>query len=389
MKLLYLCPEYPPAPAGGIGHFYRTLAREAARRGARVAVVALDPAAEQDVRSSEDGVDVLRLGAQKLAGPIARWGRRQFDGGAVRTRLALRRAAEAAIRDNRPDVVETYDWSGPAPWKPPAPLVVRMHGSSSVRAGFFGRRPSRLIRYCERATLRAADRLAAVSGWIGRRTVDVFGLDGGFEELPNGVDAELFSPGRGEPKAAEVLYVGSVREDKGVGLLLETFRLLAARRTDLELRVVGPLPPAGIDAPFLAQRLAAIDPQLRRRIRFEGRRAHSELPAVYRRAAVCVFPSGGEAHPLACLEAMSCGAAVVVNAEGGMGETVEEGVSGLQVHCQNPAVWARSIELVLSHPVWAAELGSAARRRVEQCYALDATVGRNLAFYETVAGGER
>src|SRR5690606_4740102 len=150
-------------------------------------IVAVDPAAERDARSSEEGVDVLRLGAKNLAGPVARWGSRQFNGGAVRIRLALRRAAESEIRTRRPDVVETYDWSGPAPWKPAAPFVVRMHGASSVRAGFFGRRPGRLLRHCERATLRAADRLAAVSGWIARRTVDAFGLEGGFEELPNGV----------------------------------------------------------------------------------------------------------------------------------------------------------------------------------------------------------
>lgn len=389
MRLLYLCPEYPPAPSGGIGHFYRNLGREAARRGARVTVLALSPSAEQDARSSEHGVDVLRLGARNLAGPVARWGQARFDAGAVRTRLALRRAAEAEIRARRPDVVESYDWSGPAPWKPSAPFVVRMHGASSLRANFFGKRVGRWISHCERATLRAADRLAAVSGWIGRRTVSAFGLDGEFEELPNGVDAELFSPAPGPRKTSGLLYVGSVREDKGIGLLLQTFALLGRRRPGLELRVVGPLPADGLAAPFLAERLDRLEPQLRSRIHFTGRLAPAELPGLYRGAAACVFPSAGEAHPLACLEAMSCGAAVVVNGEGGMGETVEPGVSGLQVFAQKPEVWARAIELILSSPQLEADLGEAARRRVENRYALGATVERNLAFYEAVAGGAR
>ena len=81
-----------------------------------------------------------------------------------------------------------------------------------------------------------------MSGWIGRQTVAAFGLDADFEELPNGVDSDLFTPDPQGPRAAEVLYVGSVREDKGVGLLLETFAELGRRRTNLALRVVGPLP---------------------------------------------------------------------------------------------------------------------------------------------------
>lgn len=387
MRLLYLCPEYPPADCGGIGHFYRTLARAAVAKGAEVSLIAVDPGATESARSLEEGVAILRLPGVRLAGPVVRIGRRRWDCGVVRSRWALRRAAEEEIRRERPHVVESYDWSGPAPWKPPVPYVVRMHGASAVRAALFGRRPGRLLRHCERRTVAASDALVAVSGWIGRRTVEAFGLRREFQTVPNGVDSVRFFPSSQQRKDPEILYVGSVREDKGVGLLLDIFVELGSRRPGLRLRLAGALPAAGLEAPFLARRLAALEPQLRDRIRFDGRLPQAELPGLYSRAAVCVFPSTGEAHPLACLEAMSCGAAVVANGDGGMGETLEDGRSGLLVRSAETGPWVRVMERILASSELALRLGREARRRVLRNFSLDVTVERNLALYERVAAG--
>jgi glycosyltransferase involved in cell wall biosynthesis len=389
MRVLYLCPEYPPAPCGGIGHFYAALARGAARCGVETTVIAIDPGAELATRTTEDGVDVLRLPGAALSGPRLRLGRRRWDCSAVRARIALWRAASTETRRRRAHVVETYDWSGPAPWKPSAPFVVRMHGASAVRRGYLGQRASRLLTRCERRTLAASDALAAVSGFIGRRTLETFALRREFQIVPNGVDARLFSPGLRPPPSDEILYVGSIRDDKGVGLLLDAFALLGGRQPGLRLRLAGALPIEGRDAPFLERRLHAMEPRLRSRIHFEGRLPQLRLPEFYRKASVCVFPSAAEAHPLACLEAMSCGAAVIANAEGGMAETVEDGLSGMLVLSSRPAAWAAAMEALLSSSERRAEFGRQARLRVERRFALDSVIAQNLALYAQAAAQGR
>ncbi|MBI1356997.1 MAG: glycosyltransferase [Acidobacteria bacterium] len=378
MKLLYLCPEYPPAPCGGVGVFYQTLATEAARRGLSVSVLSADPAGREPYHRKEAGVDVLRIPA---------------SGREIPDRLRFRREAGLAVERLRPDLVETYDWSGPVPGRIAAPLVVRMHGASTVRAGWFGRRPSRLLAWCERQTLRSADALAAVSDWIGRHTASTFPLGQAWTTLPNGVDADLFRPDSSvwtdqeSPRRPEALYVGSVREDKGAPLLLDAFAVVARRRPDLHLRMTGALPPQGLAAPFLADRLAGLEPGVRRRIRFDGRQQRASLPSLYQQAAFCVFPSSGEAHPMACLEAMACGAPVIANAAGGMGETIAHERSGWLVQSRDPSVWAAAMERALASPEQCRLLGQAARRRVESCYRLDRMVDRNLQFYALVAAG--
>ena len=372
MRLLYLCPEYPPAPSGGIGAFYQTLAEAAARGGVAVAVVAAGCSGFEPLRARLDGVAVLRAPA---------------SGQILGDRLRFRHAARREIERFRPNVVETYDWSGPVPWKPAAPLVVRMHGAARARGDWLGRRTGRLLGWCEQRTLAAADALVAVSHWIGRRTAASFTLPGRWSVLPNGVDIRLFSPGPRAPAGREILYVGSVREDKGVGLLLDAFAIVARRLPDAVLRLTGPLPGAGLAERFLHERLSRLAPPLRARICFDGRQPRELLPELYRQAALCVFPSSGEAQGLACLEAMSCGAAVAANAAGGMAEMVDHGISGLLVDSRDPAVWAEALEEALVSPERARALGRAARRRVESCFSLDQMVERNLRLYEAVASG--
>jgi glycosyltransferase involved in cell wall biosynthesis len=118
------------------------------------------------------------------------------------------------------------------------------------------------------------------------------------------------------------------------------------------------------------------------RIRLLGRVSQPELAALYRRAAVCVFPSRAEAFGLACAEAMSCAAAVVASSLGGGAELVEHGRSGLVVDPRDPAALLEAIEALIARPAFARSLGDAASPRVEEKYSIERAARATVEHYE-------
>jgi glycosyltransferase involved in cell wall biosynthesis len=133
-------------------------------------------------------------------------------------------------------------------------------------------------------------------------------------------------PARFAPPAARpddgvfrVAYVGRLEATKGLTVLLEAFRSLPF--ADAELRLVG----AWTSRPMrrLIEVTAARDPRIR-----VG--PDDPLP-VYQRADVYVHPTYEDGYAYTPVEALACGAPVVVTEETGMKEYVVEGENGYVV----------------------------------------------------------
>ena len=113
------------------------------------------------------------------------------------------------------------------------------------------------------------------------------------------------------------VYAGRLVVSKGVEHLLEVF----AQRPEYRLDVAGDGPLRGV----LQSRYEGF-PQ----IRFLGETAGPELERLFRRARAVVVPSWGpEVSPLTVLEALACGAPVIVRRAGGSAEAVELAGGGL------------------------------------------------------------
>jgi glycosyltransferase involved in cell wall biosynthesis len=83
---------------------------------------------------------------------------------------------------------------------------------------------------------------------------------------------------------------------------------------------------------------------------------------------VFVLPSHGEGMPMAVLEAMATGRAVVTCDSDGCRETVVDGESGLLVPPSAPAALAVAMEQFLEDPSLAVRMGRAARERAERVF---------------------
>ena len=382
MRILLVTAEYPPAPCGGIGIFYRELARQLAALGAQVHVLSVGGERGREGTCEENGVGVSRVELGAARSPRLRIGSWRLDGSAVVRARELSSSAQRLVQRLQPDVVETHDWSAPL-WRAPShPFVVRLHGASSVLAHVRAKPAPRLLRFLERRMAAQASALVAVSAWAKEKSAEVFGIEPArIEVIPNGVDTDRFRPGAGA-RCEEVVFAGTLRADKGVPELLQALEIVLRHRPAATATLAGG-PDAWRDLPSRIrasiERLHMAAPD---RLRLLGRVSQEALVDLYRRAGVCVFPSRAEAFGLACVEAMSCGAAVIASPLGAGAEVVEDERSGLLTDPRDPVRLADAILRVLRQPDLGRNLGDAARRRVMEKYSIQLTAERTLEFYE-------
>jgi glycosyltransferase involved in cell wall biosynthesis len=207
----------------------------------------------------------------------------------------------------------------------------------------------------DRAIATFAHAHIAISRGLARYLEEVEGFDGGsFEIVHYGIEPDG-APHPYEGGEPRLLCVGRLIPIKGHIVLLRAFadarRHIPGLRLDIAGR--GPLEPA---LRALAKELGVDDA-----IRFLG--YVTPVQHAIEDAAIVVVPSMGEGFGMVALEAMERARPVIAAEIGGLGELVEEGVTGLLVPPGDAAPLARAIVRLAGDLPEAAELGRAGRRR--------------------------
>jgi glycosyltransferase involved in cell wall biosynthesis len=151
----------------------------------------------------------------------------------------------------------------------------------------------RLRRFTYDRSARRADRVIVPSDFVRGNAHHQLGIPlDRIRRVYHGIDHDRFRPGT-EAREGFLFYPAEPWPHKNHVRLFEAFARLRARRPGLELVLTGERfrdLPAGV--------------------RTEGRVDWDELPSLYRRAGVLVFPSFHEGFGLPPLEAMACGCPV-------------------------------------------------------------------------------
>ena len=238
------------------------------------------------------------------------------------------------------------------------PAVVKLHGSDlNVVAELRG--PRAILR----RTLPRADAVIAVSRALAERARDL-GVDPARVHLVmNGVDGEKFRVRDRAAARAELgldadrrwlLYVGNLKESKGVLDLLAGFEQAAGERDDLCLAIIG----GGAERPA-CEALAA---RLPGRVMVAGPRPLDEVPVWMAACDLLVLPSWAEGTPNVVLEALACGRRVVATAVGGVPDVVAGDTLGELVEPRRPEALAAALVRAAARdydPVAVAAEGSA------------------------------
>jgi glycosyltransferase involved in cell wall biosynthesis len=175
-----------------------------------------------------------------------------------------------------------------------------------------------------------------------------------------------------------VLAVGRLLRVKGFDRLIRAFALVAPDHPEWRLRICG----SGDERAALRALITELG--LKPRVRLTGRVPHIEREL--EGASVFALSSRSEGLPLALLEAMSKGLAVVSFAcPTGPAELIEHGVDGLLVPDGDEPALARAISAVIEDEALRRRLGAAAVRKAA-AFGIDAVGERWDALVAELAG---
>lgn len=172
-----------------------------------------------------------------------------------------------------------------------------------------------------------------------------------------------------QPTAAPVVtFVGRLDSVKGVPLLVEAFAKLRTAHPEARLSIIGDGPErAACEARVAALGMGEVTT-------FHGYKASHEVAEMLRHSDMLVLPSFAEGVPVVLMEAMASGIPVVASGVAGVGELVENGVSGFTVPPGDVDTLAARIGALLADPELRARMGAAGRAKVKAEFDLEKEV---------------
>ena len=175
-----------------------------------------------------------------------------------------------------------------------------------------------------------------------------------------------------------LLFLGRLHPKKRLDFAVETFVQVCGRREDVHLVVTGPDEGSASHALRRLKEANLLD-----RASFSGPLMGDAKWAAFSDASIFLLPSLDENFGMAALEAMAAGIPVLLSAHVAIGETAARHGAGL-VPEENPSAWAQAAVSILERPEWAAQMGSAGRRLVEERFSTPATALRMKQLYQAI-----
>lgn len=212
------------------------------------------------------------------------------------------------------------------------------------------------------------------SRWLAKHTVRIVGCSEGVEQallaqgLPaarilailNGIALAPFAGASAvdfSSREPALVMVARLSKQKDHATLIHALALLRARGLTPVLHLAG----GGKSAHRkpLEQLVNALG--LQDQVRFLG--VIRNVPALLMQSQIAVLSTHYEGMPLALIEGMAAGCAVVASHVPGVREIIREGIDGILVAPKDPAALADALEALLKNPEHAAKLACAARDR--------------------------
>jgi len=260
-----------------------------------------------------------------------------------------------------------------------AGLVCTLHGGDifGLKGGLMTKLKRFVLGRCEHVNVvssAVADAVAALG--VEQQRIAV---------IPMGVDlSDRFIPGEAMRTPKSLLYVGRFAEKKGLAYLIDALPLVLKKHPDARLTIVGHGPLEAV----LRARITGLG--LSGAVTILGAVPNSELPAIYQRHEIVVFPSivdnrgDTEGFGLVMVEAMGCGCAVIASDLPAIHDSIIEGETGLLAPQKNPAALAARIIQVLDDPALVRRLAAQGRAHVCSRFDWEMTAQKYAQVFETI-----
>ncbi|MCA9414439.1 MAG: glycosyltransferase family 4 protein, partial [Candidatus Omnitrophica bacterium] len=296
------------------------------------------------------------------------------------------------------DLVESAEWEAELLWylrhsKDRVPTVIKLHGPMEIIREVNRMKKDRafdcLAEWEKEQTLKA-DFVSSPSRHLAEEMARRWGLRlDRIEIIPYPIDTDQFSPGANdlELDRPTVLYVGRLEKNKGTDVLFEAIPSVLESFPRARFRFIGSDTPTGEGGgSFQEQLFEGLPKDLHTSVQMVGAIPHDRLIDEYRQATLFVIPSLFDNFPNTCLEAMSCGSAIVGSDTGGIREMLDDGKCGSLFPPGDSNRLAECLIGLLQDPDRLKELGEKARSRAVREYSLDTILERTVDYYERMVG---
>jgi alpha-maltose-1-phosphate synthase len=377
LRVALLTREYPPEVYGGAGVHVEYLARELGRL---VDLTVHCQGADRPGAVAHQAWDRLAGANQALQTISADLSMAAAVAGAdlvhSHTWYANLAGFLAARLYSIPHVVTVHSLEPLRPWK-----------AEQLGGGYA------LSSWCERTAVESAAAVIAVSDGMRDDVLAAYPAVPAprVRVIRNGIDTAEYSPDPAtdvleryavDPGRPSVVFVGRVTRQKGLPVLLR-----AAAGLDPAAQLV--ICAGQADTPELEAEVSGLARELRESragvIWISGMLAKREVIQLLTHATVFACPSLYEPLGIVNLEAMACGTAVVGSRVGGIPEVVADGETGLLVPPGDPAALGAAINVLVSDPGRAAEMGRLGRARAEAEFGWAGIAAQTAALYAELA----
>lgn len=407
MRLLFLSNYYPPEALGGYEMWCRDVAQALQCRGHEVAVLTsglrdayLDGAVMVYPRFELEVVGGLASTLRRLPN---RTSREERDAAAV----------EHVVDSFKPDAAVIWGM-----WNVPRVIPAVVEAALPDRTAYYfcdywaalpRASSQQLSAPADRPLLQLAKSLTSVLlGPVARRqhaaplriargiccskaVADELRRSGAVQDAPvvhGGIDLARFPQRSPRPRQRDdelrLIYLGRLSPEKGIETAVEAMKQLAAGETRAMLDIWG-VGPTGY-----TERLRSLvqDARIDSEVKFRGAAKADDVPRILADYDALIFPSvWPEPFPRTVLEAMAIGLPVIGTTNGGTGEVLFDGVTGLTFH--SAASLVEKVETLVADHSRAAQLVVAARQRVEQQFPFERMLSGLEQHFESLAAQAR
>ena len=384
MRILMLAQFYPPT-IGGEERHVRNLAIALTERGHSVAVATLLHE-NMPLFEIDEGVRIHRIsGTMQRVSALFSDHDRQFAPPFADPEVAL--ALRRVILDEQPDIIHAHNWilHSMLPLKTwsKAKLIVTLHdyGLACVqkRLTYQGEQctgpgPLKCLRCASEFYGTAKGVPTVLTNWASSKLedylVDMFlpvsySVARGtrlthrrvpYRVIPNFVPDNVSEQRRDDhpllrqlPQGEFMLFVGDVKRDKGVGILIQAY---AAMRSEIPLVIIG-------------RQCDDLEVSIPENVLILPGWPHDAVMSAWGRCTLALAPSiWRDPCPTVAMEAMAMARPVVASRIGGLSDIVEDGVTGLLVPPGDVHALQQAIQTLMSDPAQRERMGRKARQRV-------------------------
>jgi glycosyltransferase involved in cell wall biosynthesis len=195
------------------------------------------------------------------------------------------------------------------------------------------------------------------------------------EHLHNAIDLNVFKNKQSITNSINIAIIGSLVENKGHILAIQTIYILKKRGLEIKLFCLG----EGTERAKLEALISELE--LKNEVELLG---NQDYPELFLQNSFCYLcTSKSEAFGLTIIEAMACGLPVVCTDGKGNRDLIQEGKNGFMVWKRDAEMLADKIELLLKNDTMRIEMGKKAHA-FAQDFGMKKYVDSLINLYESI-----